>query len=94
MQRAAPHTCLQTQQGPFAFDKGFPSEPDSAGSIKVMVQTWCLEASSTVIVMFPTNCSFLGSLLFFAAVEEWLKALRYNTETARWKGARSRICKV
>ena len=68
MQRTALHNCLQTQRGPFATDKGFPSEPDSTGSIKVMVRTWCFEALRIIVVMFLIICSVFGSLLFLAGL--------------------------
>ena len=62
----------QSQRGPFALDKGFPSEPDSPGSIKVFVWTWCLEVLKCISVLFLITYTVFGAFWFFVVEERSL----------------------
>lgn len=72
-------TCQGHRQGPFAFDKGFPSELDLSGSIKVIVWTWHLEVLISAFELFFICFFYLSSLLFFVKKEEWFKMVIVDT---------------
>ena len=71
-------------EGP-VFSHSFPS--DIMGSIKVIVQTFHLEASRFDAEMFYVCCSFSCLSLFLVKVEEWLNILRFKSkkENLNWR---------